>query len=89
MKKIQLHIEVWEEGGMYVAHTHQLDVSSCGHSLEEAKKNIQEAVGLYLEEAEKFGTLNDVLEEAGFTLDENKEWKEPEMLSLEKVSLAF
>lgn len=89
MKKIQLHIEIWEEGGMYVAHTHQLDVSSCGHSLDEAKKNIREAVELYLEEAESLGTLNDVLEEAGFTLNEKKEWKEPEMLLLEKVSLAF
>ncbi len=89
MKKIQLHVEIWEEGSMYVAHTHQLDVSSCGHSLEEAKKNIREAVELYLDEAEKLGTLNDLLEEAGFTLNEKKEWKEPEMLSLERVSLAF
>jgi predicted RNase H-like HicB family nuclease len=42
-----------------------LDVSSCGGTKEKALKNLKEAVGFFLEEAEKLGTLEQILEEAG------------------------
>jgi hypothetical protein len=43
----------------------ELDVSSCGGSKLKALKNLKEAVRLFLEEAEKMGTLEQILEEAG------------------------
>jgi len=40
---IQLNTEIWKEADMYVAYVPQLEVSSCGRTVEEAKKNIKEA----------------------------------------------
>jgi len=37
------------EGSFYVAYCPELDVTSQGKSLEEAKKNLQEAIELYIE----------------------------------------
>ena len=51
---------------MYVAYTPELDVSSCATSEAKAQKNLLEAVRLYLEEAEKKGSLQQILKEAGF-----------------------
>ena len=39
-----------------------LDVSSCGGTKEKAAKNLKEAVRLFLEEAAKMGTLDQILE---------------------------
>lgn len=59
-------IEVWKENGAYVAHTPELDVSSCGDSTTQAKARLREAVNLFLEEASRMGTLKDILTESGF-----------------------
>jgi predicted RNase H-like HicB family nuclease len=60
----QFSIRILKEGGTYVAHAPELDVSSCGGTKERALKNLKEAVRLFLEEAEKLGTLEGILEEA-------------------------
>ncbi|MFA6161126.1 MAG: type II toxin-antitoxin system HicB family antitoxin [Patescibacteria group bacterium] len=39
------------EGGFYVAYCVELGVTSQGKTFEEAEKNLQEAVDLYLEDA--------------------------------------
>jgi predicted RNase H-like HicB family nuclease len=56
---------IFKEGGSFVAHTPELDVSSCGGTKEKAPKNLKEAVRWFLEEAAKMGTLDQILEEAG------------------------
>lgn len=50
----------------YVAYNPELDVTSCGPTEEKARENLQEAIGIVLEYAEKEGTLEAVLEDAGF-----------------------
>ncbi len=57
---------IWKEGDVYVSYCPQLDVSSCGDTVEEARRMLKEAVRLFVEEAEKMGTLKEILEEAGF-----------------------
>ena len=52
---------------MFVAHTPELDVSSCATTEAKALENLQEAVRLFLEEAEKAGSLVQILKEAGFS----------------------
>ncbi len=84
---IQFNIEIWKEGDMYVAYAPQLDISSCGKTLEESRTNIREAVELFFEETKKMGTFKDILEEAGFLFKNG--WKAPKMLSFEKVKMAF
>ena len=61
---IQFTSEVFKEGRMYVAYTPELDLSSCATTEAKAHKNLLEAVRLFLEEAEKKGSLDDVLGEA-------------------------
>ncbi len=42
---------VWKEGKYYVARCLNVEVSSFGESYEDALKNLQEALELYLEDA--------------------------------------
>ena len=90
--KINFTSQIWEEGGVFVVHSPELSVSSYGKTIEEARKNIKEAVELFIETTEKMGTLNEILEEAGFAekkTDHSKIWNAPELLSLERVSMSF
>jgi len=87
LKEIQLNTEVWKEGNMFVSYAPQLDLSSCGNTVEDAKKNIKKALELFLQEAEKMGTVKQILAEAGFSA--GKKSVAPEIVSFEKLSLAF
>ena len=49
-KKINLHVLYEKEGDIYSALCLELDVASQGASLSKARKNVREAVELYLEE---------------------------------------
>jgi predicted RNase H-like HicB family nuclease len=69
---IQFTSQVFKEGSMFVAYAPELDVSSCAHTKAKAEKNLQEAVRLFLEEAEKMGTLQQILEEAGYVKRKHK-----------------
>jgi len=89
IKKVQLNTEVWKEGNMYVSYVPQLDISSCGKTAEEAKKNIREATELFFKEIKRMKTSKKVFEEAGFLIDKDKTWKAPELISFEKIQLAF
>ena len=61
MKKIIATVEMWKEGGMFTSYCPELDVTSCGHTLEEAKNNLREVIEIQLEETAKLGTLKDFL----------------------------
>ena len=50
---------------MFTAYCPELDVASCGHSPDEAKKNLSEVIEIQLEETSKLGTLRDFLADAG------------------------
>lgn len=87
--QINFTSQIWRENNMYVSYNPELDISSCGKSVDEARRNLKEAVELFLEEAEKMGTLKEILEEAGFEKENKKVWKAPEIISIEKTQLAF
>ena len=65
--EILARIEIFREGDLYVALVSELNVSSFGETIEEAKESIKEALEAFLEECERMGTLEDVLEESGFS----------------------
>jgi predicted RNase H-like HicB family nuclease len=58
--------QLFEEDGQIVALCLELNVSSFGDTPEEAQAALQEAVTLFLEECRRMGTLEMVLEEAGY-----------------------
>ena len=64
--RIVFHAEFFKEGDLYVGLAPELNVSSFGETLSEAKRSLQEAVEVFLEECETMGTSQEVLEEAGF-----------------------
>jgi predicted RNase H-like HicB family nuclease len=78
---------IFKEGSVYVAYCPELDVSSCGDTLEQAKDMLKEAVRLFIEETEKMGTLKVILDEAGFELDKNMVYVPPKILSTELINL--
>lgn len=49
----------------YVAYIAEFDLSSCGKTEEEARKNVKEALQLVLEEVKSQGKLDEYLKEAG------------------------
>ncbi|MDP2972555.1 MAG: hypothetical protein Q8P64_25615, partial [Deltaproteobacteria bacterium] len=64
--KFKLTEELWKEGNMYVSYFPELDIASCGETVDQAKKNLKEVILINLEEAQKIGTLDKLLQEAGF-----------------------
>ena len=58
MKKLILTGEIWQEGNMYTSYCPELDVASCGHTIEEAKKNLLEVIDIFIEETLEMGTLS-------------------------------
>ena len=67
MTTINYRSEIFREGDQYVAQCPDLDVSSFGDTVDEARDSLQEAVEAFLEGCEMLGTLNEVLAESGFS----------------------
>jgi predicted RNase H-like HicB family nuclease len=88
MVPIGFEMVVFREEKTLVAYSPELDLSSCGASVEEARANLKTAVRLFLEEAEKLGTLKDILAEAGYRKDRSGRWNPPSLIALELVELA-
>ncbi len=51
---------IWKEKEGYVSKCPELEVASAGDSVEEALKNLREAVELYLENARELGILGEI-----------------------------
>jgi predicted RNase H-like HicB family nuclease len=66
MKNLIITQEIWKEGNMYTSYCPELDVASCGRTIEEAQKNLIEVILIQLEETAKMGTLKEFLENAGY-----------------------
>ena len=89
MRNIVFNSRIFKEGDVYVSLCPELNVSSFGDSVEEAKSSLKEAVGAFVEECEAMGTLEEVLEEAGFNkrLEAPEKWLPREPLVEEKVAI--
>ncbi len=46
--RMRLTEELWREGNMYVAYCPELDVPSCGETVEQAKNNLKEVILIHL-----------------------------------------
>ena len=78
---------VFQEGTTYVAYSPKLDVSSCGSTIDESRNNLKIAVRLFLEEAEKMGTLEDILSESGYEKAGFGAWLTPRLIATELMSV--
>ena len=87
MISIDYDMIVFKEEEAYVAYCPELDLSSCGNSVEHAKEMLKTAVRLFVEEAEKMGTLEDILEESKYSKDTSGRWLPPKLVATELVSI--
>ncbi len=66
--KFRLTEEIWKEGKMYVSYCPELDISSCGEDVQQAKANLLEAIHINIEETRKMGTFEQFMEECDLEL---------------------
>jgi predicted RNase H-like HicB family nuclease len=85
---ISVRIEIFKEGDVYVVLSPELNVSSFGETIEDAKRSIKEAIEAFIEECERMGTLEDVLEESGFSRI-NDSWRSRKPIAEEDLALAL
>jgi len=79
---------IFKEGETYVAYVPALDLSSCGATDEEARRNIRDAVRGFLAASEDLGTLDEILQEAGYE-PEADGWRAPEFVSVDRVTMSI
>jgi len=80
---IEYTLHIWKEGNQFIAHAMPLDVMSSGPSPDEVRKALDEAVHLFLVTAADHGTLEEVLQEAGYELRQGN-WVSPSWIATER-----
>ena len=83
--RIDYTVQIWREGNQYVAHAMPLDVATSGETPEAARQAVDEAVRVFLATAAAHGTLQEVLEDAGYHREDNS-WRGPDWLGIEQHS---
>lgn len=83
--QIDFTVQIWKEGEQFIAHAMPLDVASSGPTPEAARQALDEAVQLFIDTAADHGTLQEVLEEAGYW-QEGKQWCSPSWVAVERHS---
>ncbi len=87
LKKLTFRAEFFQEGNVYVGLCPELNVSSFGEDIEDAQQSLQEAVEAFIETCEEMGTIEEVLEEAGF-LKEEDAWFSREPVVEERLDIS-
>ena len=75
---IEYTVQIWKEDDQFIAHAMPLDVVSSGNTADEARAAVSEAVQLFLLTAKEAGTLEEILQEAGYQLRQGK-WASPNL----------
>ena len=88
MQQIDFDMIVFQEGKAYVAYCPELDLSSCGDNVDDARANLKTAVRFFIEETEKLGTLDQVLQEAGYIADGKGGYIPPRVVATESATIA-
>jgi predicted RNase H-like HicB family nuclease len=86
--EVAFTIQVFREGQAFVAYAPELDVSTTAGTLGEAKTRLLEAVEAFLEEAQRMGTLGDVLVESGYQ-QTPEGWRAPDIIIQERAKVAI
>jgi predicted RNase H-like HicB family nuclease len=87
LEELVFRAEFFQEDDLYVGLCHELNVSSFGEDIEDAKCSLLEAVYAFIEACEEMGTLEEVLEEAGF-FKENGVWFSREPIAEERLAIS-
>jgi predicted RNase H-like HicB family nuclease len=90
MEKINGTIPVFftKEKESFVAFSGALDLSTCGQTIEEARRNFAEALEIFFEECIKMNSLGEVLESCGWVKDEKRGWEPPVYIGEDRIELS-
>ncbi len=83
---IDYTVQIWKEDSQFVAHAMPIDVMSSGQTPEEARIVLDEAVHLFIVTAADRGTLEEILQETGYKL-QNGNWVSPDWVAIERHSV--
>jgi len=78
----------FKEGPMFVWYSPAFDLSSCGPTFEEAKRNFHEALQIFFEECVKRGTLEHALESLGWQKSATRraaQWRPPVLIGQDSL----
>ena len=96
LKNIPFTCRLWEEDETIVALCPEFNVSSFGDTPEDAVASLHEAVTLFLEECQVMGTLEAILEEAGYRVAKQRRrtalvstWLPPRSLGTKRLEASF
>ena len=96
LKSVRFTCRLSKEDDVIVAVCPEFNVSSFGDTPEEAVASLHEAVSLFLEECQRMGTLEMVLDEAGCRLVEPRggkplvrKWLPPRSLGTKRLEFSF
>ena len=87
MEDFSFDVHIFKEGDTYVAYVPALDVSSCGVTDDDARRNIRDAVRGFIESSAHMGTLDEILKEAGYER-EGEKWRAPEFVSVDRLTMS-
>ena len=88
MENFSFDTHIFKEGDTYVAYVPALDLSSCGATDDEARRNIRDAVRGFLAASADLGTLDELLKEAGYK-PEAEGWRAPEFVSMDRLTMSI
>jgi predicted RNase H-like HicB family nuclease len=81
-------VSFFKEGNMFIAHSPVLDLSTCGNTFDEAKKNFEDALDIFIEECLSHNTLANALEMLGWKKQTNK-WNPPIFVGQESIPFSI
>lgn len=78
----------YRDGKNVIALSPELGISSWGNSVDDATRNLREALKLYCETARDQNELDDVLEEAGYQREAaGAPWQQPALVDQQDVEV--
>ncbi|OGD85957.1 hypothetical protein A2164_00405 [Candidatus Curtissbacteria bacterium RBG_13_35_7] len=91
--KLPLTIKVFYEGSSkdapWVSYNPEFKVASCGPTPKKAELNLKEALRGVLETCEDIGTLEEIMQDAGFIVEDKKIKLSRVKAKIEKIDLSI
>ncbi len=84
MRTLNITIEIWQKGSLFLAGAPELDFISQGLTFEEAKKNLLEVIKIQFDEMTEMDTLEEYLAECGFIVKGDSIIPQKEIVGFEK-----
>jgi hypothetical protein len=88
LENFSFDVNIFQDGETYVSYSPALDVSSCGATGDDARRNIRDAVRGFLAASADMGTLDEILREAGYER-EGETWRAPEFVSMDRLTMSI